>query len=450
VNSTIQNPFADLGLLPAIVRATADESYSEPTPVQREVIPAAIAGRDVLACAQTGTGKTAAFVLPILHQLAQGPRGNDLRVLILTPTRELAAQIAERIEAYGRHVRARHAVIYGGVSQYRQEEAMRQRPELLVATPGRLLDLMGQGLVKLDKIAHFVLDEADRMLDMGFIHDVRRVLVALPKERQTLFFSATVPPAIEGLARSMLKDPIRVSVTPKVTAAETIDQSVVFVPKDEKGELLEQLLRGADIERAIVFTRTKHGADKLSRRLERAGIVAPAIHGNKSQNARERALLGFKQGKTRVLVATDIAARGIDVDGISHVFNFDLPNVPESYVHRIGRTGRAGAQGRAISFCDRDERPLLGDIERLLRYRLHVLEVVRERKQLAAGTAPVAAAGPTTAAPTAARSGGPGPQRTAAGPNDRSRQPGGQADRRPGGSWWQGRRRRGPVEGRSS
>jgi len=449
VNSPIQNPFADLGLLPAIVRATADESYSEPTPVQREVIPAAISGRDVLACAQTGTGKTAAFVLPILHQLAQGPRGNDLRVLILTPTRELAAQIAERIEAYGRHVRARHAVIYGGVSQYRQEEAMRQRPELLVATPGRLLDLMGQGLVKLDKIAHFVLDEADRMLDMGFIHDVRRVLGALPKERQTLFFSATVPPAIEGLARSMLKDPIRVSVTPKVTAAETIDQSVVFVPKDEKGELLEQLLRGADIERAIVFTRTKHGADKLSRRLERAGIVAPAIHGNKSQNARERALAGFKQGKTRVLVATDIAARGIDVDGISHVFNFDLPNVPESYVHRIGRTGRAGAQGRAISFCDRDERPLLGDIERLLRYRLHVLEVVRERKQLAAGTAPAPVARPTTAAPAAAARSA-GSERTASGPGDRSRQPGDQAGQGRGRPWWQGRRRRGPVEGRSS
>ena len=383
-----QNPFEELGLLPAIVRATADENYTEPTPVQREVIPAAVTGRDVLACAQTGTGKTAAFVLPILHQLAQGPRGEGLRVLILTPTRELAAQIAERVQAYGRHLHVRHAVIYGGVSQFRQEGALRQRPELLVATPGRLLDLMGQGLVKLDRIAHFVLDEADRMLDMGFIHDVRRVLGALPKERQTLFFSATVPQPIAQLAQSMLKDPVRVSVTPKVTAAETIDQSVVFVPREQKGPLLEQLLKSEAIERAIVFTRTKHGADKLSRKLEKSGVVAPAIHGNKSQNARERALAGFKSGKTQVLIATDIAARGIDIDGVSHVFNFDLPNVPESYVHRIGRTGRAGATGRAISFCDRDERPLLADIERLLRQRLEVLNVTLPRPSAGTETAP--------------------------------------------------------------
>ena len=505
MNSSIPNPFSDLGLLPAIVRATSDERYLEPTPVQREVIPAALTGRDVLACAQTGTGKTAAFVLPILHQLATLPRGNALRVLILTPTRELAAQIAERIEAYGRHLQARHAVIYGGVSQQRQEQALRQKPELLVATPGRLLDLMGQGLVKLDQVAHFVLDEADRMLDMGFIHDVRRVLGALPKERQTLFFSATVPRPIEQLAQSMLKDPVRVSVTPKVTAAETIEQSVVFVQKDQKGELLEQLLRGAEIERAIVFTRTKHGADKLSRRLERAGIVAPAIHGNKSQNARERALMGFKQGKTRVLVATDIAARGIDVDGVSHVFNFDLPNVPESYVHRIGRTGRAGSQGRAISFCDREERPLLGDIERLLRYRLHVLEVARERASAAAGDAPQS---PAQATRSEANGHGAAPRQANAGPRegfhqperapferqpvaprDRFRQPerarserpsAGPADRfrhperaqaaRPQGGagngfrqperalseqpparpWWQGQKRRRPLDGRSS
>ena len=501
MNSSIQNPFSDLGLLPAIVRATSDESYLEPTPVQREVIPAALTGRDVLACAQTGTGKTAAFVLPILQQLASLPRGNAIRVLILTPTRELAAQIAERIEAYGRHLNARHAVIYGGVSQFRQEQALRQKPELLVATPGRLLDLMGQGLVKLDQVAHFVLDEADRMLDMGFIHDVRRVLAALPKQRQTLFFSATVPRPIEQLAESMLKDPVRVSVTPKVTAAETIDQSVVFVAKDQKGELLEQLLRGAEIERAIVFTRTKHGADKLSRRLERAGIDAPAIHGNKSQNARERALMGFKQGKTRVLVATDIAARGIDVDGVSHVFNFDLPNVPESYVHRIGRTGRAGSLGRAISFCDREERPLLGDIERLLRHRLHVLEIARERASAASADAapPVAsdanghgssprhpdagsgdrfrqAQRPQSQHPHA----GSGdrfrqpqrvqPQRSDAGPGDRFRQPERaqaqrsdaapgdrfgqpprvQSDRQPGRPWWHGQKRRRPLDGRSS
>jgi len=371
----VPSPFAALGLLPAIVRATLDEQYSEPTPVQREVIPAAVTGRDVLACAQTGTGKTAAFVLPILHQLASGPRTQGLRVLILTPTRELAAQIAERVSAYGRYLRFRHAVIYGGVSQFRQETALQQRPELLIATPGRLLDLMSQGIVKLDQVAHFVLDEADRMLDMGFIHDVRRVIAALPKQRQTLFFSATVPRPIETLAASLLVDPVRVSVTPKITTAEGVDQSVVFVTKDQKSSLLEQMLAKADVERAIVFTRTKHGADRLSRRLERVGIDAPAIHGNKSQNARERALAGFRSGKTRVLVATDIAARGIDVDGVSHVFNFDLPNVPESYVHRVGRTGRAGATGRAISFCDREERPLLGDIERLLKRRLHVLDV---------------------------------------------------------------------------
>ena len=373
--------------MPAIARATADENYTEPTPVQREVIPAAATGRDVLACAQTGTGKTAAFVLPILHQLASGPRDEGLRVLILTPTRELAAQIAERVQAYGRHVRVRHAVIYGGVSQFRQETALRQRPELLVATPGRLLDLMGQGLVKLDRVAHFVLDEADRMLDMGFIHDVKRVLAALPKVRQTLFFSATVPQPIAALAQGMLKDPVRVSVTPKVTAAETIDQSVVFVGREQKGPLLEQLLGSEAIERAIVFTRTKHGADKLARRLEKAGIQAPAIHGNKSQNARERALAGFRSGKTQVLIATDIAARGIDIDGVSHVFNFDLPNVPESYVHRIGRTGRAGATGRAISFCDREERPFLADIERLLRQRLQVLDVALPRVVEAAAPA---------------------------------------------------------------
>jgi ATP-dependent RNA helicase RhlE len=371
----VLSPFAALGLAQPIVRATLDENYLEPTPVQREVIPAAVQGRDVLASAQTGTGKTAAFVLPILHQLANGPRTAGVRVLILTPTRELAAQIAERVTAYGRYLRFRHAVVYGGVSQFRQEAALQKQPELLVATPGRLLDLMGQGLVKLDGVAHFVLDEADRMLDMGFIHDVRRVIGALPKVRQTLFFSATVPRPIEALAASLLVDPVRVSVTPKITAAETVDQSVVFVTKEQKSTLLETLLDSHEVERAIVFTRTKHGADRLSRRLERVGIAAPAIHGNKSQNARERALAGFRDGKTRVLIATDIAARGIDVDGVSHVFNFDLPNVPESYVHRVGRTGRAGASGRAISFCDRDERPLLGDIERLLRRRLPVLEV---------------------------------------------------------------------------
>jgi ATP-dependent RNA helicase RhlE len=368
--------FHALGLLASIVRATDEERYTEPTPVQKAVVPHVIAGRDILACAQTGTGKTAAFVLPILHQLANsdGPR-DVIAGLVLTPTRELAAQIAERIAAYGKYLGIRHAVVYGGVSQFRQEQALKQRPRLLVATPGRLLDLMEQGFVRVDRVTHFVLDEADRMLDMGFVNDVRRVVRELPKQRQTLLFSATVPKAIEALANSLLNDPVRVDVTPKVTAAETIEQSVVFVQKDQKSALLERVLTSEGVERAIVFTRTKHGANRLSERLERAGIGAPAIHGNKSQSARERALAGFKGGKTRVLVATDIAARGIDVDGISHVINFDLPNVPESYVHRVGRTGRAGARGRAISFCDRDEQEFLRDIERLLRQRIPVIEL---------------------------------------------------------------------------
>jgi ATP-dependent RNA helicase RhlE len=458
------SPFAELGLLEPIVRATLDEAYAQPTPVQREVIPAAVTGRDVLACAQTGTGKTAAFVLPILHQLAVGGRTDGIRVLILTPTRELAAQIAERVSAYGRYLRFRQAVIYGGVSQFRQEQALRQRPELLIATPGRLLDLMNQGIVKLDQVAHFVLDEADRMLDMGFIHDVRRVIAALPKTRQTLFFSATVPKPIESLAQNLLVNPVRVSVTPKVTAAETVDQSVVFVPKDRKGTLLEQLLSDQAVERAIVFTRTKHGADKLSRRLEKAGIVAPAIHGNKSQNARERALDGFRGGRNRVLIATDIAARGIDVDGVSHVFNFDLPNVPESYVHRVGRTGRAGASGRAISFCDREERPLLGDIERLLKRRLHVLDVALPPADPALPARQDDHRGPQGAPPDRARydgQRGPSPRGEAGGarPNDGGRPQGGarpfdgqHAGSRPpprGGKlpWW---RRNNPARGGAS
>ncbi len=357
------------------MRATHDEGYGTPTPVQASVVPHVIAGRDVLACAQTGTGKTAAFVLPILQRLASADaRPDGIAVLVLTPTRELAAQISERVAAYGRHLGIRHTVIYGGVSQYRQELALKERPRLLVATPGRLMDLMQQGLVRLDRVTCFVLDEADRMLDMGFINDVRRVARALPEKRQTLLFSATMPQPIEALARTLLVDPVRVDVTPKVTSAETVEQSVVFVDRDQKGALLERVLQADGVERAIVFTRTKHGANRLSQRLERAGIGAPAIHGNKSQSARERALSGFRGGGTRVLVATDIAARGIDIDGVSHVINFDLPNVPECYVHRVGRTGRAGARGQAISFCDREEQSLLRDIERLLRKRLPVLD----------------------------------------------------------------------------
>jgi ATP-dependent RNA helicase RhlE len=369
------SPFRALGLSPTIVRSLIDENYNQPTPVQSQVIPGAAAGRDVLACAQTGTGKTAAFVLPILHQLsAEGETAEGIQALVLTPTRELAAQIAERVEAYGRYLGLRYAVVYGGVSQHRQEIALSRKPRLLVATPGRLLDLMQQGIVRLNGVKHFVLDEADRMLDMGFIHDVRRISAELPKQKQTLLFSATVPRPIESLANSLLSDPVRVAIAPAVTSAETVEQAVVFVPRDQKSALLERFLKRDDVARAIIFTRTKHGANRLSQRLENIGIGAPAIHGNKSQNARERALDGFRGGKTRILVATDIAARGIDVDGVSHVINFDLPNEPESYVHRVGRTGRAGATGRAISFCDRDERGLLQDIERLLKKRITVVD----------------------------------------------------------------------------
>jgi ATP-dependent RNA helicase RhlE len=345
-----------------------------PTPVQSEVVAPALAGRDVLAAAQTGTGKTAAFVLPLLQRLANERIGGPIRALVLTPTRELAAQIAERITAYGKYRGVPHAVVYGGVSQLPQERAMAAKPMILVATPGRLLDLMAQGVVRLDGVTHFVLDEADRMLDMGFVHDVRRVTAALPTERQTLFFSATFPKEIEQLARGMLKDPARVAITPEVTTAEGVTQHVVFVEKNDKRAALERVLTDGSVARAIVFTRTKHGANRLSEQLGKSGIDSAAIHGNKSQGARERALEAFRAGTMRVLVATDLAARGIDVDGITHVINFDLPNVPESYVHRIGRTGRAGATGRAISFCDTEEREFLADIERLIAKKLPTLD----------------------------------------------------------------------------
>jgi ATP-dependent RNA helicase RhlE len=366
------SPFLALGLRAPFVRALIEEGYTAPSPVQAEVIPGALSGRDVLASAQTGTGKTAAFVLPILQHLSSS-EGTVIRGLVLTPTRELASQIAERVSAYGRHVDVRHAVIYGGVSQHRQEVALRASPDLVVATPGRLLDLIQQRLVSLANVTHFVLDEADRMLDMGFVRDVRKIVAMLPAARQTLFFSATIPTAVESLARSLLRDPVRVSIAPAVTTAEAVEQSVMFVAKADKRALLETVLADASIQRALVFTRTKHGANRLSEQLDRAGIEAAAIHGNKTQGARERALEGFRRGATRVLVATDVAARGIDVDGISLVVNFDLPNVAESYVHRVGRTGRAGASGRAISFCDREERSLLHDIERLIRRRLRVV-----------------------------------------------------------------------------
>ena len=362
------SPFGALGLAPQLLRALAHEGYERPTPIQAQAIPHVLQGRDLLACAQTGTGKTAAFVLPMLQRLARREGQGRVRSLVLTPPRELAAQIGERAEAYGRHLGMHHAVIFGGVSQGPQEVALRRGLDLLIATPGRLLDLMQQRHVDLSGVEAFVLDEADRMLDMGFVNDVRRVVAKLPRARQTLMFSATMPPEIATLAQTILHDPVRVSVTPQVTTAETVDHVIHFVDKAEKATLLVKLLRGPEITRALVFSRTKRGADKVQQQLTKAGIESIAIHGNKSQNARTRALDGFRQGEKRVLVATDIAARGIDVEGISHVINYDLPNIPESYVHRIGRTGRAGATGSAVSFCDPSERDMLADIERFIRH----------------------------------------------------------------------------------
>ncbi|MFO0663684.1 MAG: DEAD/DEAH box helicase [Polyangiaceae bacterium] len=371
------SPFTALGLDASLVRAVLEEGYVTPSPVQKEVIPPALLGRDVLACAQTGTGKTAGFVLPMIQQLSRDSRtGAGIRGLILCPTRELAIQIAERITAYGQHLGLRHAVIYGGVNQKRQEVALAGRPDIVIATPGRLLDLLQQRLLTLDHVTHFVLDEADRMLDMGFVHDVRRVVAYLSsKPRQTLFFSATIAPPVEALARTMLKDPFRVSIAPKVTTSESVDQSVVFVQKNDKRGVLMELLADQTLTRVLVFTRTKHGANRLTEQLDRAGIRSLAIHGNKAQNARERALEGFRSGAIRVLVATDVAARGIDVEGITLVVNFELPNIAESYVHRIGRTGRAAATGRAISFCDPEERAYLRDIERFIRKSIPVLRM---------------------------------------------------------------------------
>jgi len=369
-------PFAQLNLIEPLVRAVSNEGYTRPTPIQERAIPHVLAGRDLLGIAQTGTGKTAAFVLPILQQLAQRPRkrGGGARVLVLAPTRELAAQIGESFGTYGRHAPASTVVIFGGVGQEPQVQALRRGVEVIVATPGRLLDLIQQKHCSLASVEIFVLDEADRMLDMGFIHDVRRIVERLPTARQTLFFSATMPDEVTALSRSLLRDPVRVEVTPAATTVDKIEQSVYFVEKADKRRLLERLLDDPAMARVLVFTRTKHGADRVARDLERAGVGVQALHGNKGQRARERALAGFKDGSIRVLVATDIAARGIDVDEISHVVNFDLPNISESYVHRIGRTARAGAAGIAISFCDSEERAFLRDIEKLIRRSVPVMK----------------------------------------------------------------------------
>jgi ATP-dependent RNA helicase RhlE len=360
-----------LGLIEPLLRAVAESGYAELTPIQARAVPLLLEGRDVIGCAQTGTGKTAAFALPILQRLTEHPHRagrRRIRALVLSPTRELAAQIGESFIRYGKHLPHRSLTIFGGVGQGPQVEALRRGVDILVATPGRLLDLHGQGLLDLGDVEHFVLDEADRMLDMGFIHDIRRVLKLLPpapRQPQSLLFSATVPPPIVKLAEAFLRNPAKIEVTPEVVTVELVDQQVMFVERSDKRDLLVHILRRAEVERALVFTRTKHGANRLARQLEQAGIVAEAIHGNKSQNARTRALSRFKDGEARVLVATDVAARGLDVFGISHVINFDLPNEPESYVHRVGRTGRAGHRGVAISFCDSEEGDYLRDIERL-------------------------------------------------------------------------------------
>ena len=376
---SVAAPFEALGLCLPLLKAVSSEGYVDPTPVQSRAIPHVLNGKDLLGCAQTGTGKTAAFVLPILQQLAGRPATGRIRALVLAPTRELAAQIGERATAYGKNLGLRNTVIYGGVGQRPQEEALRKRPDILIATPGRLLDLMEQGFVRLDGVEILVLDEAAPMLDMGFIHDVRRVVREVPTKRQTLLFSATMPPAIAELSKSILIDPVRVDVMPQATTAEKIEQLVHHVPnRTAKRAILERILRSPGCTRTIVFTRTKHGANRLVEQLERSGIRSAAIHGNKSQGARERALEGFRDGSIPVLVATDLAARGIDVDGITHVVNYELPNVPEQYVHRIGRTARAGAAGKAHAFCDPEERGMLRDIEKLIRARIPVAEASQD------------------------------------------------------------------------
>jgi ATP-dependent RNA helicase RhlE len=369
--------FETLGLFEPILRAVVGEGYTIPTPIQSQAIPQVMAGRDLLGCAQTGTGKTAAFALPMLHRLTHAgnpPKGHGrrIRALVLSPTRELAGQISESFRTYGQYTPLRQAVIYGGVNQNPQTRAIKHGVDILVATPGRLIDLMNQGYIDLSHVEVFVLDEADRMLDMGFMPDVKHIISELPAHRQTLMFSATMPEPIERLASAILRDPVRIRIAPVKATTELVEQSVYFVPRKQKSRLLANFLHSRAFTRALVFTRTKRGADQVAKHLNKAGIPADAIHGNKSQNARQRALDDFKSDRTHVLVATDIASRGIDVEGISYVMNYDLPDEPETYVHRIGRTGRAGATGRAVTLCDHDERRTLKAIERLIRKTLQV------------------------------------------------------------------------------
>jgi ATP-dependent RNA helicase RhlE len=386
--------FKELHLHPSILKAVEEEGYTSPTPIQEQAIPPVLTGRDVLGCAQTGTGKTAAFAMPILHKLEQQPLSERKKIsaLILTPTRELAIQIDESFKTYGKYLNVRSLVIFGGVGQQPQVNALRNGTDVLIATPGRLLDLVAQGIIDLKHISIFVLDEADRMLDMGFIHDVRKVLRVLPEKRQNLFFSATMAPDILSLAGSILFEPVKVEVTPVSSTAELINQCVYFVDKANKNALILDVIGGLTAPSILVFTRTKYGADRLAKFLNKNGIKAEAIHGDKSQNNRQRALNAFKDKSIRVMVATDIAARGIDIEEMEMVINFELPNVPETYVHRIGRTGRAGRSGQAISLCDYEEKAYLKDIEKIIHqsvpvieehaYPMQIFEVIKKEKQV--------------------------------------------------------------------
>jgi len=428
---TVLSDFSDLGLSAPILTALAAEGYAAPTPIQLQAIPPVLGGRDLCGIAQTGTGKTAAFALPILQRLStvsQRPAAQTCRCLVLSPTRELASQIADSFRAYGAGMRLSTAVVFGGVPIGRQRQQLARGVDILVATPGRLLDLIDNRWLTLSSVQVLVLDEADRMLDLGFVHALKRIVKLLPRQRQTLLFSATMPKSIATLAEDYLTDPVKIVITPAATTVERVDQGVVFVPSDRKRDLLATMLRDPAFARVLVFTRTKHGADRVVRHLDASGIEANAIHGNKSQPQRERALAGFREGQARVLVATDIAARGIDVDGVSHVINFELPNVPEDYVHRIGRTARAGAAGIAIAFCSDEERPYLRDIEKLTRCSLRPIPVPatmsmpRPGRIEPAETAPPredhhragrrpSPGGRTGAPPPAARNGRPNPRR---------------------------------------
>lgn len=371
--------FTELNIIEPILAALQQQGYTHPTPIQEQTIPLLLLGRDVLGCAQTGTGKTASFAIPVLqllHGRANANKGGKrvIKALILTPTRELAIQIDDSFAAYGSKLPLKHTVIFGGVSQHSQVERLRNGVDILTATPGRLLDLMNQGFIDLKQLEFFVLDEADRMLDMGFVNDVKKVIARIPKKRQSLFFSATMPPAIQSLAASILVNPSLVEVTPVSSTADTIQQQLFYVNKTDKRHLLIHLLQSGEVDRVLVFTRTKHGADRVVKDLAKAGLMAAAIHGNKSQNARQAALQNFKEGRIKVLLATDIASRGIDIDSLSHVINYELPNIPETYVHRIGRTGRAGAAGTAISFCEQEELEYLRDIQKLIGKKIPVTD----------------------------------------------------------------------------